>query len=396
VEGPGVKVGEATVLHPRVGVEAGLISNVFYEEVSEKLAPVLRLLAGLDITPSGEDRLGTDDAGAPKVTFRGGVELEYQEYLSSDEQVRDQRNLDVNALANLHFFPKSNASFSLNDRFQRLTRPTNFESSENLARDINHFVGTFGFHPRGRTLSAAARYENIIDFFESDESRFANRLQHILGARGSWRFFPYSQLYVDASLGFYGSLGDNLVAGMEYKIGSNPLRVIAGVDSLLSEVTTIKAYAGYANGFYDSGPSYSTMVGGVDLGWRYMPVGRFTIGYAHETSDSINANYYREHVIRAGIVQAIREVTIVSGGVGTRFRGYRGVAPQLMPSSENRDDFIMEANLRAAWMLQDRFSLYLEYLLRSVDTDFRLNFEGSTDDPSFIRHEVVVGAVAAF
>jgi hypothetical protein len=53
VEGPGVKVGEATVLHPRVGVEAGLISNVFYEEVSEKLAPVLRLLAGLDITPSG-------------------------------------------------------------------------------------------------------------------------------------------------------------------------------------------------------------------------------------------------------------------------------------------------------------------------------------------------------
>ncbi|HSN25127.1 MAG TPA: hypothetical protein VLT45_02545, partial [Kofleriaceae bacterium] len=30
VEGPGVKVGEGTVLHPVFGAETGVISNVFY------------------------------------------------------------------------------------------------------------------------------------------------------------------------------------------------------------------------------------------------------------------------------------------------------------------------------------------------------------------------------
>src|SRR5689334_14603603 len=133
VEGPGVKVGESTVLHPRVGVEAGVISNVFFEEASERLSPIMRLLAALDIAPANEERLGNDpDMAAPTLEFRGGVELEYQEYLSDVDAVRDQRHLDVNAVGDLHFFPKSNASFALRDKFQRVSRPTNFESSENL------------------------------------------------------------------------------------------------------------------------------------------------------------------------------------------------------------------------------------------------------------------------
>src|SRR5512138_262374 len=47
VEGPGVKVGEGTVLHPVFGVETGFISNVFYEDGSEgpSGAGLLRLLA---------------------------------------------------------------------------------------------------------------------------------------------------------------------------------------------------------------------------------------------------------------------------------------------------------------------------------------------------------------
>ena len=396
VEGPGVKVGESTVLHPRVGVEAGVISNVFYEEEGERFSPIMRLLAGLDIAPAGEDRLGSDEAGAPTVTFRGGLEVEYQEYLTSNDAVQSQRNLDLNALGNLHFFPRSNASFSLQDQFQRLTRPPNFETSENIARDINHLIATFGFHPRGRTLSAAARYENIIDIFESDESEFANRIQHIVGLNGKWRFYPYSQLYIDASLGFYGPLGDNELAGMQYKVSSSPLRVIAGVDSLLTEKTTVKAYVGYANGFYEEGPSYSAPVGGVDLGWRYTPVGRLVVGYSYDVYDSINANYFNEHRLRADVTQAIGTVTIINAGLAARFRGYRGVPMALMPSDENRDDFILEARLRANWMLQDRFSLYAEYLLQSVDTEFRTGFDGVVDDPSYIRHEAWLGAVAAF
>jgi len=396
VEGPGVQVGEATVLHPRVGVEAGVISNVFFEEANERIAPILRLLAGLDIASAEENRIGSDDNGRPTLAFRAGAELEYQEYLSSVDAVRDQRHLDANLIGKLHFFPQSNASFSLQDKFQRVSRPTNFESSENLNRHLNHFIARFGFHPIGRTLSADIRYENIVDYFLSEESEFADRLQQKIGLRTTWRFFPYSQAYLDGSFGFYGALGDNELDGMPYKISSNPLRIIAGVDSLISEKTTVNAYAGYANGFYESGPNYSTIVGGVDFGWRYMPVGRLVLGYSHDVHDSINANFYREHKIHLTATHAIRTNGILSAGFGVRFRGYRGVPAQVMPSDENRDDFILEANARFNWMLQDRFSLYAEYILHSVETDFRAQFMADLDDPSYIRHEAVVGAAAAF
>ena len=77
VEGPGIKVGESTVLHPRIGLEGGVVSNVFYDDANEVSAPVLRLLAGMDITPSGEDRLGEmDETSARTIDFRAGADLE--------------------------------------------------------------------------------------------------------------------------------------------------------------------------------------------------------------------------------------------------------------------------------------------------------------------------------
>jgi len=45
VEGPGIKVGEGTVVHPVVGLSTGAVSNVFYEEDGTNAAGVLRLLA---------------------------------------------------------------------------------------------------------------------------------------------------------------------------------------------------------------------------------------------------------------------------------------------------------------------------------------------------------------
>jgi hypothetical protein len=399
VEGPGIKIGEATVLHPRVGVEAGVVSNVFYEDIGEFAAPIMRVLAGMDITPSGEDRLGTfGDSTARTIEFRFGADLEYTEYLTSNDQARKQRNLDANVLANVKFFPQGNVSFALNDQYQRVGRPTNFESTQHLDRDVNHFKAEMMIQPRGHNISGGPRYENIIDFFESDESEFANRLHHIVGARVNWKFFPYTQAWVDGSYGFYGSLGDGQLAGMDYKVSSNPVRVLAGLDTVLTEWTTINAYAGYANGFYESGPSYNSIVGGIDFGWRYTPTGRLTLGYRYDVHDSINSNYYGEHQGRVSFNHQIRTI-VLSGLFGARARGYRGVSP-LVSADENRDDLIIEANARAAWVFQDRFSLYVDYALQVVETDFRTvvgEGEGvEMDDPSYQRHEAVLGIIAAF
>lgn len=393
VEGPGIKMGEASVLHPHVGVEAGYVSNVFYEETDEVLAPVLRLLAGIAWQPAGEDRLGEIDGetSARTIDFNTGVDVEYSEFLTSDEQVRKQRNLDVNARGAIVFFPKGNVAFSLSDQFQRVGRPTNFESDQHLDRDVNHFKAEMIIQPQGHNISAGPRYENTIDVFESEESEFADRIQHIIGARANWKFFPYTQAWLDASYGFFGPLGDGQLEGMDYKVSSNPLRIETGVDTVLTEWTTLNAHVGYANGFYDTGPSYNSVVGGAQFGWRYLPTGRVVLKYEYDVHDSINANYFGEHQGRVLLSQQIRTF-VLSGFAGVRFRGYRGVPAAIGPDSE-RDDVILEGSGRLAWVLLDRFSAYLDYSIQSVDTDFR---NDEMDDPSYLRHEGVIGISAAF
>lgn len=390
IQGPGIKLSESAMLQPRLGVEAGVVSNVFFEDTGPDSAGVVRLIAGFDLAPAAH-RLGNDEVGAPRLDYKLGAELRYNEYLSSSARVRAQRNLDANVHGGVTFNPEGTVAFELADQFARQARPTNFESSEQLTRDRNHFFAEGRYQPGGRMLKFGLRYENVIDLFEADSVSFADRLQHTIGLKGTWKFFPYSQVWLDASLGFFGPLGGSEVGGMAYKVSSNPLRILAGLDTVLTEPTTLKLYAGYANGFYSEGPSYSAPVAGIDFGWRYMPVGRVTVGYAYEAEDSINANYYQEHRLHAGVAQQLRRIYATVGS-GIRFRGYRGISPAIA-ATPNRDDLIIELSARADYILRERFSFYAAGLLQSVQTEFR---DLSGDDPSFVRGEVVIGASAAF
>src|SRR5258708_5256413 len=49
VEGRGVKIGEGTTLHPVIGMQTGVVSNVFYEDADPNAAGVLRLIAQVGI-----------------------------------------------------------------------------------------------------------------------------------------------------------------------------------------------------------------------------------------------------------------------------------------------------------------------------------------------------------
>ncbi len=113
-----------------------------------------------------------------------------------------------------------------------------------------------------------------------------------------WRLFPMTRIYADASIGIYGGLGADST-----KVGSFPLTTLAGIQTLLSLNTTVSAQAGYTNGFYSSGPSYSAPVVGAEVGYRYSPLGRVTAMYQYMHQDSVNSNYFRDHVIRLWLQQ---------------------------------------------------------------------------------------------
>lgn len=404
VEGPGVQLGEGTVFHPSVALETGIVSNVFYEADDPVSAGLVRLIGAFSIAsqthqPEGEMEAGVEVEGEPveeetppQVDFRVGGQVILNGYVSDKETVRDQSDVGVGLDGNVTFFPKGDFALTLDDSFLRDTRPRNFESTGNLNRDYNHFTGGARFQPQGRTISVGARYENVIDRFESDEASFANRIHHIVAARGEWRLFPYTKFFLDASLGFFSQLEGGAAA---YKPDSMPLRIQTGVGTALTEVTTLRAYIGYGNGFYDSGPNFSNVIGGAEFGWRYTEYGRLILTADYNFHDSLQANFYRDYSFLATLQQ---QLGLILGAIdgGVRLRGYRGIPAAIMGPSE-RDDVILFGTVRAAYLLRDWLAITarVEATVDSTDYMYTAGTAGMVS-PEYTRVDAFIGVSAAF
>lgn len=401
VEGPGYKVGDGTVLHPSVGVETGFDSNVFYEEDDPVASPILRLVARFAMASLSEQRLEEetlDTSGLPpgeaaKVAFRAGLSLGYQEYLTGNDRAQSQRDLAIGAELHALIFPKGTVAFSIDNNFVRDTRPTNFESSEGLDRDVNHLKLAMIYQPGGRALTGAVRYENRIDVFESDQSSFANRLQHTIGARVDWQFLPITRFYFDASLGFFGPLGDGMLEGTVYKQESMPLRLVLGANTAITERTTLATRVGFGKGFYEDGADFTGPIFGAQFGYRYSPFGRFVLQYDYDFHDSINANYFADHALTATVDHQVSQFLFRVGG-GARYRAYRGIPASVGPPE--RDDVIFNVLAQSRYMYRDWLAVTADYDLVVDETDYIATAGGFMDNPSYTRHQALLGVQAAF
>lgn len=395
VEGPGYQVTEGTVLHPSVGMETGVISNVFYTEADPVVSPVLRLLAKFAFASRPEVRLENEGAeakpSAPGLDFRAGVNFQYNEFLTSNTATQAQRDVAIGANLHLGILPKGTVAFLIDDHFARTTRPTNFESSQGLDRDVNKLTAQIKYQPSGRSISAKLRYENKIDVFESSSSSFANRMMNTGGLRIDWQFLPITRFYLDGSYGLISGLGDE---ASSYKVNSTPLRLQAGSDTAITENTTIRTRAGYGFGFYSGGADFSGVLFALEFGYRYSPLGRVTIEYTRDFQDSINANYYAEHLVRFGVDQQIDKVTI-GLAAAAHLRGYYSVNARV-GGADTRDDLIVRTELSAAYVIRDWLALTGHVGTGIVQTDYRSMVSGVVDDPSFTRHEAMAGLSAAF
>jgi hypothetical protein len=406
VEGPGVQVGEGTVFHPSISLETGYVSNVFYQDENPVGSGVARLIGAFSIasqthTTAAEVEPAVETEGEEVeeppppayVDFRFGGQLILTGYLADDEEVRDQSDLGVELNGDVIFNPHGDVAAQLQDNFLRDARPTNFESVNNLNRDYNHFMGGVRFQPQGRTISFGARYENVIDRFESDDAAFANRLQHLIGLRGEWRWLPYTKFFFDASYGFFGSLGDGDLMGTRFHSPSNPLRIQAGIGTALTEVTTVRAYIGYANGFYDEGPNFSNAIGGAEFGYRYTEYGRFRLIADYNFQDSLQANFYRDYSL-IGTIDHQFGLLIAGADASVRIRAYRGIPAAI--GADERDDVIFASGLRLAYMLQDWLGITGRVSAVIDSTDYEYMAGRATLNPSYTRYEAFLGASAAF
>lgn len=410
VEGPGVKVGEGTVLHPVFGVETGVVSNVFYQEADAHPAGLLRLLAQVGAGSLGKKRLATpgpvdenpltagetdgrvaniDNQGS--LQYRADLRLSYDFLLSGNDRVTAQGGLGVGANLRGIVNPQSTFSFSFLEDFERIIRATNFESKSDTNRIRNHLNLRLNFQPKGRTIGALLRYDNVIDYFENNDQQIANRFQHSFGLRGMWQWLPVTRIYAEGRIGIYSGFGDSR------KVDSFPLTVEAGIQTLLTLNTTLIVHAGYTNGFYASGPSYSAPAVGGQIGYRYSPLGRVTVMYDYSHTDSINANFYRDHTLRATLEQGFVPF-ILTVRPELHIRQYNGIDPTIITgaSSTVRNDVIFAVTAGAHYNFRNWIAATVDYSFSLVASDFTYMPEpGVVDDPSFNRHELLVGVRAA-
>lgn len=386
VEGRGIKVGEGTVLHPVFGVQTGVVSNVFFQESNLQPAGVLRLIAQIGtgslssqrLNPSGEE--ATPNEGS--FQYRASLRASYDILLSSDDTVAGTGGLGLGASIRGLVNPMGKWQFGFEDNFARLIRAANFETDANTNRIINNLSLNLFYKPQGSTLSGQVYYNNTIDVFERSEQRFANRFQHRFGLRPEWRLLPQTTVFLDVSQGVFSGLGDTM------KVSSFPFTAVAGIATLLSLKTTVNFQAGYTNGFYASGPSFSAAVIGAAIGYRYSPLGRVALTYDLQYQDSVNANYYRDHVIRLLVQQAINPLVFMIQPE-LHFRRYDGIALVAGPAS--RSDVIFAVISGAHYNFRNWIAATLNYHLSAVETDYRYMTDGMVEDPSFVRHELLLG-----
>ena len=190
--------------------------------------------------------------------------------------------------------------------------------------------------------------------------------------------------------------GYNTGIGSSQKVSSTPLIATTGIGTALTINTTVNAHVGYANGFYASGPSYSSVEGGVLFGYRYSVLGRVTALYNYSQSDSINANFYSEHLVQLTLEQYFAPFVLFVRPE-LRFREYQGTIVMGITGSTTRNDTIFGVHRRHALQLP-RLARGHPRLHPGGRPD-RLPVHrrpGRTVDPSYVRQELMLGVRAAY
>jgi hypothetical protein len=392
VEGRGVKIGEGTTLHPAFGAQTGVVSNVFYEDTDTNAAGVLRLIAqvgagslsGLRLVPA-EVTPGSENTPKGSFEYRAELRVAYDFLLSSNDAVWEAGGLGLGATFRGMTNPTGTWSFGFNENFTRLIRSANFETDANTNRDINTLSLNLLYHPQGRSLAFNLYYNNTIDIFERSDQNFANRWMHRFGVRPMWRWLPETVVYADLSWGVTAGLGSGAMKNTSY-----PLQAIAGIATLFTPKTTLNFHAGYVNGFYSVAPSYSSVTVGAQVGYRYTPLGRATLGYHLLYNDSVNANYYRDHVIQLNVEQLFPPFVFVAQPE-VHFRKYDGTIVTGTGGENVRNDFIFALVTGLHYNFRNSLAATLDYSFSTVQTDFEYMVDGIVDDPGFVRHQLLAG-----
>lgn len=344
----GVSLSETSLLHVGVGAEGGYDSNVFYSKLAPTAAPMLR------VTPFAELTNGTRSGGIPPIFYNLRALLQYREYLSDDAAVKAQRAFNPNLAAALKFSSGQQLSFQLMDTFTRVQDPPYERGNGNIVRDTNLVGAELRVAPGGGRIDGTLRYSNLLDYFEDPSLTYASSLAHELLADLSWKWYPNTAVFLEASQGMISYLKDAPAAvkmspSFTPKQGSYPSKALLGLRGLVTNKLSVNLAAGYAAAFYQGGaanPSgFGNVAGLAELGYQPTPMTELRIGYRHEYRNSVLGDFYDVDTPYFSVRQSIAQRVSFSGTVRYESRRFKGYKDQGVVVTRN--DNFLQAGLSA-------------------------------------------------
>ena len=226
----GVRVSETGVLHVGVKAESGWDSNVFFDSDQEEAAGILR------ITPFIEFTNARRDGEQPRaISYNLNAGLQFQEFLSDDPIVRDQRAFNPSFNGEVAFGPNDPLTFTLADKFSRIRVPPYSRPLTRVGgvtRISNQAYAQVRWAPGGGRLQTVLRYTFGIDRFGQNSGfNFANSMSHEGLLDISWKWLPKTAFFVRFSQGLIAYAENNANLST---FDSRPLRASLGVRGLLT------------------------------------------------------------------------------------------------------------------------------------------------------------------
>jgi len=380
-EGPGIKLGDALVLHLGLGAEGGYDTNALYRDDDTLGAGRIRLTPYVDLATRSKRRRvqdeGVVDASPPTMKFRLGVAGFYDHYFSDVGRVERLNDFGIDTHLNFVLFPEGNFSLLLNATYLRTLQPYESASDARARQSVMPGIGV-RIRPSGGTLSFELGYQLRFMYFEDDFlATQNNRHGHDIRFITRWKVFPKTALV--SKFRFTPTV---YYEDGTYNRGSLPVRSLFGLEGLISDRFGLKALVGYGASFYQpiegygAGPDFDSVLAQGELMFFITPFSNLRIGGERDFVDSFYANFFVKNGGYISFQQMIGGIVLITLRGEVYYRVYAPVDQGAttpggaLPTHTDRRDTWTSASLLVEWRAIDWLSFFASGEYTADITDF--------------------------
>ena len=382
--GDGVR-GGGFVLHPGVSLSAGFDSNIFYSSHRDR--------TGIRQAPEGvlEPRLTVDTEDAGSWDVSGSAAVRWRQYFSDDEQVQAQSGLSAELDGLVHWNADGPFSLQLSNDFARTHETPNDPGRQSVNRIFNQTGIMAGLHPGGRVLETYVSYDFALNRYDERLSRL-NRDSHQFGWHGHWSFLPKTARVAEADHHriryHHEDRGGPTISadGQLRNVNSNPVRLLGGVEGLITDRITLGARGGYGWANYEAGPNHQGLLARAEASYQFGNLAydnRIRAGYDYDFADSTLGNFYTSHRFMTGYEQGFVDNRLrIDLEADAEIRDYAEmdiseveteIADITFP--DEIADMLVGVSASTSFELRKGWDLGLRYRFRANFTDDAINVE---------------------